>query len=97
MKRIKLQDLADMVQQGKLHADQYCYRCAKVLYATRQEASRSASEQRSALERTSCLRPYPCPHGHGWHLTSMKQPEHPMHRRRRHRQEKRAKAKQERY
>ena len=60
MKRIQLQD-TDMVQQGKLHADQYCYRCAKVLYATRQEASRSASEQRSALERTSCLRPTPAP------------------------------------
>ena len=87
MKRIKLEDLAAMVQQGRLRADQYCYRCGKILYATRREAADSARDQRSRLERNSSLRPYPCPHGDGWHLTSQKQVEHPMHRRRRRRRE----------
>ena len=83
MKRIKLEDLASLVEQGRLRADQYCYRCEKISYDTEQEAANSARRQRGYLERNTSLRPYPCPHGHGWHLTSMKQLEHPKHRRRR--------------
>ena len=95
MKRIKLEDLASLVEQGWLHADQHCYRCQKIAYDSQQQAADSARRQRGHLERNTSLRPYPCPHGHGWHLTSMKQLEHPMHRRRRLRREKRAKGKRD--
>ena len=69
MKRILLKDLADAIKKGSFRIDtQYCWKCNKVLYTTREEASLKASKIAKAGKGKS--RPYQCTKMYGWHLTS---------------------------
>ena len=69
MKRIRLADLAEMVDSGKLgHLTQHCGCCNKIAYETEAEAKRIAAEIRAGGKNRS--RSYECPKGKGWHLTS---------------------------
>ena len=88
MKSLKLHNLASFLDGDTLAVNQYCYKCDKVQYTEREHACTVARDSRR--RRGVALRPYPCPHGNGWHLTSMKGLEDPKHRRRRRRKEHRA-------
>ena len=96
MARIRLEDLASMLDEGRISFAEYCYKCNKVSYPTKEAAATAARDARKR-QGFGALRPYPCPHGRGWHLTSMRQLEHPKHKRRRMRQEKRARQKGDRF
>lgn len=68
MKRIKLDDLARMLNEGHLECAEYCYCCDKIRYATRQDAAKAGAEiARAGKGRT---RPYECLRRGGWHLTA---------------------------
>ena len=70
MKRLRLQDLSDLIDVGKLsNFTRYCYKCKKILYPTREEASAVASS--IALKGKGKSRPYQCTKTNGWHLTSL--------------------------
>ena len=44
MKRIPIEDLADAIKKGSFRIDTtYCWKCNKILYTTREEASLKAS------------------------------------------------------
>ena len=68
MKRIGLQDLAEMVDRGRLNTESYCHYCRKIRYETRDEAAKAGA--RIAALGKAHSRPYPCPRRDGWHLTS---------------------------
>ena len=69
MQRLRLEDLQEMVDVGKLsNLATHCYKCNKILYATREEARSIGS--RMALKGKGRTRPYHCPKCEGWHLTS---------------------------
>ena len=69
MQRLRLEDLQEMVDVGKLsNLATHCYKCNKILYATREEARSVGSIM--ALKGKGRTRPYHCPKCEGWHLTS---------------------------
>ena len=69
MQRLRLEDLQEMVDVGKLsNLATHCYKCNKILYATREEARSVGSIM--ALKGKGRTRPYRCPKCEGWHLTS---------------------------
>ena len=76
MQRLRLEDLQEMVDVGKLsNLATHCYKCNKILYATREEARSIGS--RMALKGKGRTRPYHCPKCEGWHLTAkMELPNH---------------------
>lgn len=67
MKRIHLADLAELVTSGKIQAAEYCWRCNKIRYPSR-EAARSVGARMAALGKGH-TRAYKCRRG-GWHLTA---------------------------
>ena len=70
MKRLRLQDLSHLIDIGRLsNLTGYCYKCKKILYPTREEASAVASS--IALKGKGKSRPYQCTKTNGWHLTSL--------------------------
>jgi|TARA_Y100000289_G_C3927639_1_gene154446 hypothetical protein len=75
MNRIRLEDLADMVDKGKLKACPFCYRCNKIAYLSEQEARNQGKTLRSLGKGHT--RVYQCPRNPDWwHLTSQKQRQH---------------------
>ena len=73
MKRIRLSDLAEMVELGKVSAVVFCYRCHKIAYATRQDARNAGREMRAKGKGHTCA--YQCKRNPDWwHLTSKKTP-----------------------
>ena len=69
MQRLRLEDLQEMVDVGKLsNLATHCYKCNKILYATREEARSVGSKM--ALKGKGRTRPYHCPKCEGWHLTA---------------------------
>jgi hypothetical protein len=70
MKRLRLQDLSDLIDVGKLsNLTRYCYKCKKILYSNEEEARAVGS--RMASKGLGKTRPYSCPKCDGWHLTSL--------------------------
>jgi hypothetical protein len=71
MKRLALNDLADLIDNGKIsNLCAHCYKCNKVLYPTENEARKIGSFM--ARKGKGLTRPYRCPKCIGWHLTSKK-------------------------
>ena len=69
MQRLRLEDLQEMVDVGKLsNLATHCYKCNKILYSTREEARSVGSIM--ALKGKGRTRPYHCPKCEGWHLTA---------------------------
>ena len=84
MQRLRLEDLQEMVDVGKLsNLATHCYKCNKILYATREEARSIGS--RMASKGKGRTRPYHCPKCEGWHLTArMELPNHVRNKNSRH-------------
>ena len=79
MKRIPIEDLADAIKKGSFRIDTtYCWKCNKILYTTREEASLKASKIAKAGKGKS--RPYQCTKMDGWHLTSRIQFKHSLNK-----------------
>lgn len=71
MKRLGLEDLADMVANGKLgNLCKHCYYCDKVSYSSELEAKSVASDLARQNKGHSWV--YECRKGNGWHLTSQR-------------------------
>ena len=68
MKRIRIDDLAEMMELGKLTCAEYCPYCRKIRYPSLAEARRAGAAIAAAGKGHT--RPYPCPKRDGWHLTS---------------------------
>ena len=72
MKRLRLQDLSELKDVGKLSSfTSHCYKCNKILYKTEEEAREAGA--RMAFQGKGRTRPYKCtkPNVDGWHLTSL--------------------------
>ena len=71
MKRIGLEDLADMVANGRLHVlCKHCPYCNKISYPSENDAKQAAREQVQLGK--GHLWVYQCPKGDSWHLTSVR-------------------------
>ena len=72
MKRLRLQDLSELIDVGKLSSfTGHCYKCNKILYKSEEEAREVGA--RKAAQGKGRTRPYKCdkPNVDGWHLTSL--------------------------
>ena len=70
MPMLRLEDLAELVETGKLVAVEHCPYCSKITYESQQAAKVGAAEL--AAQGKGHTWSYECPRGRGWHLTSQK-------------------------
>ena len=69
MKRISLDDLGAMIENGQLQCPvEYCEYCRKIGYPTEKDAKDGARDM--AREGKGHSWAYECHKGKGWHLTS---------------------------
>ena len=70
MKRIDLKNLNEYIFHKGFIINDYCYKCKKISYGSKEDAKTVASEMMSKGKGHSYA--YCCPRGCGIHLTSMK-------------------------